>query len=70
MNIKLEKLAKIEGMTVDELMESAVSDSVCYGICANDGCDYTTTVEPDQRCGHCENCGTSSVKSVLVLMGI
>jgi len=40
------------------------------GICTNDGCDYTTDVEPDQDRGWCEVCGTNLVKSAPVLAGI
>jgi hypothetical protein len=65
---KLQKLAELEGFeTVDEMFDAAVSDSVCLGICINPGCEYTADVEPDQRRGYCENCGTPTVKSCLVL---
>jgi hypothetical protein len=41
----LEKLLEIEGYdALDELLEADAS----LGICANDGCDYTAEVEPDQ----------------------
>jgi hypothetical protein len=67
---KLEALATIEGMTVDELLEQGTLDSVAKGICVNPGCDYTTDVEPDQDKGWCETCGTPTVKSALRLAGI
>jgi hypothetical protein len=68
---KLQRLAELEGFdTVDEMFDAAVSDSVCPGICINPGCDYTEDVEPDQRRGYCENCGTQTVKSALVLARI
>lgn len=67
---KLEKLAEIEGMTVEDLCANAVFDSVSKGICTNPSCDYTTTVEPDSKEGYCENCRTHSVASALILAGI
>lgn len=66
---RLEKLAETEGFaTVEHLLEAAVLDSVCPGICAI--CDYTTEVEPDQREGYCESCGAGTVQSALVLAGL
>lgn len=67
---KLERLAEIEGLDVMTLLEDATFDSVCIGICTNKGCDYTTDVEPDCYDGHCEVCGTNTVKSALALAGI
>jgi hypothetical protein len=67
---KLDLLSNIEGMTIGEMLEEGTIDSVAYGICTNPGCDYTTTVEPDQSKGFCEVCGTPTVKSCLVLAGI
>jgi hypothetical protein len=65
---KLQKLAEFEGFEkVDEMFDAAVTDSVCPGICINPGCDYTIEVEPDQRKGYCEVCGTQTVRSCLVL---
>ena len=68
---KLTKVIEIEGYDDDvALIADAVSDSVCPAICMNDGCDYTTEMEPDQDRGWCENCGTNPMKSALVLAGI
>jgi len=67
---KIDKLAEIEGMTVEELLEEATFDSVAKGICTNPDCDYTTTVEPDQSRGWCEICDTQTVASCLILMGM
>lgn len=65
---KLETLVEIEGYADEvELMEAATFDSVAPGICLNDGCDYTTQVEPDCRDGYCEVCGTQTVVSGLEL---
>ncbi len=67
---KLDKLAEIEGMAVDEMLGGAVIDSVTPGICMNLGCEYTTEVEPDQDKGYCEACDSQTVQSALVLAGI
>ena len=67
---KLQSLATIEGQTVEELLEVAFIDSVVPGICKEPECDYTTGVEPDSRGGWCENCGTGTVVSCMVLAGI
>ena len=67
---KLDTLIDIEGYDSFEKMAEAVfSDSVSPGICTNEGCSYTTEVEPDQDRGWCEECGTNTVKSALVLAG-
>jgi hypothetical protein len=68
---KLEQLLEIEGYTtLEELLETVFSDSVSPCICTNDGCEYTTEVEPDQDRGWCEVCGTNTVKSAPILAGI
>jgi hypothetical protein len=67
---KLDELSDIEGTPVLKMLERAVMDSVCKGICMNEGCSYTTDVEPDQTGGYCEVCRTTSVKSCLALAGI
>jgi hypothetical protein len=65
---KLEILAQSEGFPdTKSLLTKCVVDSVCPGICTNDGCTHTTEVEPDQREGWCEACGTATVVSALVL---
>jgi len=67
---KLNQLAKIEGVGIVELIEEGTMDGVCRGICTNKGCEYTTTVEPDQGQGFCEECGTQTVASALILAGM
>jgi len=64
---KLDQLAEIEGVGIVELIEEGTMDGVCRGICTNKDCEYTTKVEPDQRKGFCEECGTQTVASALVL---
>jgi hypothetical protein len=67
---KLAKLAEIEGMDEYEMLEEATYDSVAAAICKNPDCDYTTTMEPDQDRGWCEDCQANTVVSCLVLAGI
>ncbi len=68
---KLQRLAESEGFDNPmDLAEEVVHESVVPGICAMRNCDYTTRVEPDCDAGYCEECGTRSVQSLLVLMGI
>jgi hypothetical protein len=67
---KLDKLSEIEGVPEMKLLENAVMDSSCKGICMTPGCSYTRDVEPDQSEGYCEVCGTNTVSSCLVLAGI
>jgi len=70
MSTKLKKLAEIEGMSIEGLCSQATFDGISKGICMNPGCDYTCDVEPDQKEGYCENCGTCSVTSAAILAGI
>ena len=51
-----------------ELANDYAFDSMVPAICMT--CDYSTEYEPDQEKGHCENCSTNSVKSILILLGI
>ena len=69
-NSKLDDLAKAHNMTVEDMLAEATFDSVAKGICTNPGCDYTRNVEPDQSEGYCEECGTTTVSSCLVLAGL
>lgn len=56
--------------THEEMAESALCDSVAPAICVNPDCDYSTDMEPDQTAGYCEACGTRTVVSGLVLLGV
>ena len=70
---KLTELMRQEGyQSTDELLDdtSMLLDSVVPSICMNPTCDYTTGMEPDQYAGYCDICGTNSVKSVLILLGV
>lgn len=63
-------LEEVTGLSSDEMAKNATFDSVADGICINDGCDYSTQVEPDCDNGWCEHCQTNTVQSILVLMGM
>jgi hypothetical protein len=68
---KLRILADAEGFSdVQAMLEKATFDSVAHGICMNEGCDYSVEIEPDACDGYCDECGTNTVKSCLVLAGI
>ena len=67
---KLEELSRVEGISIDEMVQQGTFDSVALGICCNPNCTYTDEVEPDQDAGYCEICGESTVKSCLILAGI
>lgn len=67
---KIQELCDIEGMSLEEMLELATFDSGCPGICMNEGCSFTTECEPDATHNYCEDCGTNSVKSCLVLAEI
>lgn len=68
---KGQQLAEIEGYSnLYDLISDYQMESVIPGICMNQGCDYTTGVEPDQGRGWCEVCDTNSVMSAFRLMGI
>ena len=68
---KMDELLNAEGMSSDdEYCQQSMMDSVVSGICMNDGCDYTTSVEQDSTSGWCEVCNTNSVSSGLRILGI
>ena len=68
--VKLDQLVDSEGYdSLDDLIAATISDSVSPAICLNEGCDYTAEMEPDQREGWCEACGTNTVASALILAG-
>lgn len=68
---KLKTLAEIEGFSkVMEMLEEFAVDAVVPGICMNEGCEYSTGVEPDCENGICENCDENTVTSCLILAEI
>ena len=65
---KLETLSEIEGMSVEEMMETGLTDGRCPSICMNEGCDATYDYEPDSTNGWCDACETNTVKSAIELV--
>lgn len=71
MNDKLERLADLEGYDdYMDMLEDATYDSVVPAICTNPDCDATSQLEPDGEGGLCENCGTNTMTSCLILAGL
>lgn len=71
MSPKVELCLEQYGMDIDEFLDSSeAQDSVVYGACSKPDCDYTVEVEPDCRNGYCEECGSQSVRSILVYLGV
>jgi hypothetical protein len=72
MNSKMETLAQDWGLDLDEndTYRDLMFDGINPGICMNKDCNYSTDVEPDQDKGYCEECGTNTVKSASLLLGI
>ena len=68
---KSEQLAKDYGYKdAWECIQDTHNDGAIPGICRNKGCNYSTDVEPDQECGFCEDCGTQTVASIMILEGL
>jgi hypothetical protein len=70
-SLKLIAVCKSEGFKcIEDLIAATSLDAVSPGICMNEGCNYVTEVEPDQREGYCEACDDCSVTSALILAGV
>lgn len=70
---KLQELAESMGYdSHTQMFEDlpVMMDVTVPAICMNEGCDYTTVMEPDQTAGHCPICKTDTVKSCLILAGV
>jgi hypothetical protein len=67
---KLDQLASLWGLSLQDFIEEYALDDVAPGICMNPDCDYTAEVEPDQREGWCEECDMRSVRSGIVIAGL
>ena len=68
---KLRTLVETEGYpNLEALLQATITDSVCPAICTTDSCSYTCEMEPDQDRGWCDECGTNTVQSALVLAGL
>jgi hypothetical protein len=53
-----------------DLLHHYLDHQVVPGICTNSGCDCIVSVEYDTELGHCPNCNTCTVESILVLSGV
>lgn len=53
-----------------DMVEDYIFEGVMPSICMEKGCDYTTEMEPDQTHGWCEVCGSNSVTSAAILLGV
>lgn len=51
---------------IDEMIETAVNDSLCPGICPV--CGFTMEVRRDEDAAWCDDCKEKTVKSCLVLL--
>ena len=68
---KVDELAKGWGFADPEAMvEAYMFDGVMPAICTKESCSYSTEYEPDQSRGWCEVCGTNTVVSAAVLLGV
>lgn len=70
-------MSKLSTLTEDwgyestfSLVEDYMDEGLMPAICMNEGCDYSTEMEPDQDRGLCECCGTNSVTSAAILLGV
>lgn len=69
--MKNEQLAQDWGyLTVVEMLEANLHETMVPGICMEDGCDYSTDVEKDQAKGWCEICGKNNVQSCFEIEGL
>ena len=53
------------GLTLEEMLEQTLMDTVAPAICTV--CGYTTETKPDQTQGWCEECNKNTVVSGLIL---
>ena len=66
---KIGTVLEVYGYTnADELMVDFMMAGTVPGICQSETCDNIEEYEPDQRNGHCNECGKKSVKSVIEML--
>ena len=69
METKMQELAEIEGFDdAIDFLEEFAHDSICPAICMNEGCSYTSMMEPDQDEGYCEDCGSNTLMAGTEMM--
>ena len=63
---KIQKVMEVYGYTnLETLMYDFMMAGAVPGICQEPNCDNIEEYEPDQRNGHCNECGKKSVKSII-----
>lgn len=67
---KLEQLAEEYGYHVEEFLEEKRKEELVPGICIRRGCFFIEEYGPEEDAGHCDECGTATVVSGLVLAQI
>lgn len=66
---KIDVVLETYGYTnTGELIEDFMMAGTVPGICQSETCDNIEEYEPDQRNGHCNECGKKSVKSVIEML--
>lgn len=67
----LEALCECEGWNSPiDMLDAHICDSLCPAICTNPDCGFTTNYEHDQTRGWCDECGTKSCVSAMVLANV
>ena len=76
-NKEIMKETKLELLAIDngfndsvKMLTECCMRSTVPAICMNENCDATYEYEPDQDKGWCEECGTKSVQSCLIIAGL
>lgn len=66
---KLERLAEEYGYgyNVEEFLETTRQEELLPGICTRKGCFFIEEYGPQEDAGQCDECGTATVVSGLVL---
>ena len=66
---KIDIVLETYGYTnLDELVADFMMAETVPGICQSETCDTIEDYEPDQRNGHCNECGKKSVKSIIEIV--
>ena len=66
---KIDIVLEAYGYTdTNALIEEYMMAGTVPGICQSETCNNIEEYEPDQRNGHCNECGKKSVKSVIEML--
>lgn len=55
---------------VIQFAEDYINEGTIPGICMNPDCNFSADYEPDQDKGYCDDCGTQTVTSLFILIGV